>query len=73
MQLDVDDALRGHVFAIQDSLFWMAFILAITLAASVIPPDGHEPALVLAGVGRVPGRAGRTRRHRSTRCAPRLR
>jgi MFS family permease len=50
MQLDVDDALRGHVFAIQDSLFWMAFILAITLAASVIPPDGHEPALVLAGV-----------------------
>jgi hypothetical protein len=50
MQLDVDDALRGHVFAVQDSLFWMAFILAITLAASVIPPDGHEPALVLAGV-----------------------
>lgn len=51
MQLDVDDALRGHVFTVQDALFWMSFILAITLAASVIPPDGHEPALALAGVG----------------------
>lgn len=50
MQLDVDDALRGHVFTVQDALFWMSFILAITLAASVIPPDGHEPALALAGV-----------------------
>jgi MFS family permease len=51
MQLDVDDALRGHVFAVQDALFWLAFILAITLAASVIPPDGHQPGLALAGVG----------------------
>jgi hypothetical protein len=50
MQLDCDDALRGHVFAIQDSLFWMAFILAMTLAASVIPADGHQPGLVVAGV-----------------------
>ncbi|ODQ89246.1 MFS transporter [Mycolicibacterium holsaticum] len=51
MQLDVDDALRGHVFTVQDSLFWMSFILAIALSAIVIPPDGHEPALALAGVG----------------------
>lgn len=51
MQLDVDDALRGHVFTVQDSLFWMAFIAAITLSASVIPRDGHQPALALAGVG----------------------
>jgi hypothetical protein len=51
MQLDVDDALRGHVFAVQDALFWMSYILAITLAASVIPPDGHQPGLALAGVG----------------------
>jgi MFS family permease len=50
MQIDVDDALRGHVFTVQDSLFWMSFIAAIALAASVIPPDGHQPALVLAGV-----------------------
>jgi Major Facilitator Superfamily len=50
MQIDVDDALRGHVFTVQDSLFWMSFIIAITLAAIVIPADGYEPALALAGV-----------------------
>jgi MFS family permease len=49
MQIDVDDALRGHVFAVQDSLFWLAFTGAITVAAIVIPPDGHSPALALAG------------------------
>ncbi|MUL67031.1 MFS transporter [Mycobacterium sp. CBMA 234] len=49
MQLDVDDALRGHVFAVQDSLFWMAFILAITVAAAVIPADGRSSTLMAAG------------------------
>jgi hypothetical protein len=49
MQVDVDDALRGHVFAVQDALFWMSFIAAVTAAATVIPPDGRSPALVLAG------------------------
>ena len=49
IQIDVDDALRGHVFAVQDSLFWVAFIGAITAAATVISPDGHSPALVVAG------------------------
>ncbi|MCV7155004.1 MFS transporter [Mycolicibacterium pyrenivorans] len=51
MQVDVDDALRGHVFTVQDSLFWMAFITAIAAAAFVIPPDGHAPALAVAGTG----------------------
>lgn len=51
IQVDVDDALRGHVFAVQDSLFWVAFIGAITAAATVVPADGHSPALVLAGTG----------------------
>jgi MFS family permease len=49
MQLDVDDALRGHVFTVQDSLFWVSFIGASAVAATVIPADGHEPALALAG------------------------
>ena len=49
MQIDVDDALRGHVFAVQDALFWVSFIVAITLAATVIPADGHAPAWSLAG------------------------
>jgi hypothetical protein len=50
MQLDVDDALRGHVFTVQDALFWISAIVATAVAASVIPPDGYEPALALAGV-----------------------
>jgi MFS family permease len=50
MQIDVDDALRGHVFTVQDALFWMSFIVAMALAAAVIPADGYQPALALAGV-----------------------
>ncbi|MGH3676516.1 MAG: MFS transporter [Mycobacterium sp.] len=49
MQIDVDDALRGHVFAVQDALFWMGFIVALTASAAVIPADGRSPGLVLAG------------------------
>ncbi|MCV7390787.1 MFS transporter [Mycolicibacterium porcinum] len=49
MQLDVDDALRGHVFTVQDALFWMSFVAAIAAAAAVIPADGRSPALVVAG------------------------
>jgi hypothetical protein len=49
MQIDVDDALRGHVFAVQDSIFWVSFIVAITVSAAVIPPDGHSTALAVAG------------------------
>ncbi|MGH3532800.1 MAG: MFS transporter [Mycobacterium sp.] len=73
MQIDVDDALRGHVFAVQDSIFWVAFIGAITVAATIIPRDGHSPSLVLAGtvlylgglaVHAVVGRRGRPARNR---------
>jgi len=49
MQMDVDDALRGHVFAVQDALFWVAFIVSITVAAALIPADGHAPAFALFG------------------------
>jgi hypothetical protein len=49
MQLDVDDALRGHVFAVQDALFWVSFIVSITVAALLIPADGHAPTFVLFG------------------------
>lgn len=49
MQIDVDDALRGHIFAVQDALFWMSFIVALTAAAFVIPADGHSAGLVVAG------------------------
>ncbi|MGW0160272.1 MFS transporter [Mycobacterium sp. NPDC003323] len=49
MQMDVDDALRGHVFTVQDALFWLAFVGAIAAAAAVIPTDGRSVPLVLAG------------------------
>jgi MFS family permease len=49
MQVDVDDALRGHVFAVQDALFWVSFIGAITVAAVIVPADGRAPALALSG------------------------
>ena len=49
MQLDVDDALRGHVFTVQDALFWMSYVAAIAATAAVIPADGHAPGLVVVG------------------------
>lgn len=51
MQIDVDDALRGHVFAVQDSVFWFSFVGALTVAAAIMPADGHAPGLALAGSG----------------------
>ncbi|MDT5177457.1 MAG: hypothetical protein QOJ95_1655 [Mycobacterium sp.] len=49
MQLDVDDALRGHVFTVQDSMFWLSFVAATTVSAAVIPVDGRSHGLVAAG------------------------
>ncbi|MDT5107632.1 MAG: hypothetical protein QOI25_5145 [Mycobacterium sp.] len=49
MQMDVDDALRGHVFTVQDSLFWVSFVGAIAVSAAVMPANGHAPALVVSG------------------------
>jgi hypothetical protein len=49
MQMDVDDALRGHVFAVQDAVFWVSFVVSITVAAIFIPQDGHAPTFVLFG------------------------
>jgi len=51
MQIDVDDPRRGHVFAVQDSIFWLSFVGATAATAAVIPADGHSPPLALAGAG----------------------
>ena len=37
------------MFAVQDSLFWVSFIAATTLAAAIMPVSGHSPGLALAG------------------------
>ncbi|MFR9753706.1 MFS transporter [Nocardia sp. 004] len=50
MQIDIDDARRGQVFALQDTVFNIAFVLAIAMTAVVVPDDGRAPAVVLAGV-----------------------
>ncbi|WP_372451863.1 MFS transporter [Nocardia albiluteola] len=49
MQIDIDDARRGQVFALQDTVFNIAFVLAIAVAAAVMPADGRSVGVVLAG------------------------
>ncbi|MGQ4597869.1 hypothetical protein [Nocardia sp. R6R-6] len=49
MQIEIDDARRGQVFALQDTVFNVAFVLAIAAAALVIPDNGRSLAVVLAG------------------------
>nr|WP_024793005.1 MFS transporter [Tomitella biformata] len=48
MQTDIRDARRGQVFALQDTMFNMAFVLAIAAAAAIVPADGQSRALILA-------------------------
>ena len=40
MQLDVDDALRGHVFTVQDSLFWTRSSPRLPRRRPSSPPTG---------------------------------
>ncbi|WP_431971436.1 MFS transporter [Nocardia sp. bgisy134] len=49
MQIDIDDARRGQVFALQDTVFNIAFVSAIALAAVLIPDDGRSLPVVVAG------------------------
>nr|MBM4733477.1 MFS transporter [Prescottella equi] len=51
MQIEIDDDRRGQVFALQDTVFNVAFCLAIAAAATVVPADGRSLGLVLAAGG----------------------
>jgi MFS family permease len=51
MQIDIDDTRRGQVFALQDTVFNIGFVLAIALTALVIPADGRSIAVVVTGAG----------------------
>ncbi|WP_216892171.1 MFS transporter [Nocardia alni] len=51
MQIDIDDTRRGQVFALQDTVFNIAFVLALGVAALLIPADGRSFGVVLAGAG----------------------
>ncbi|MFI7122485.1 MFS transporter [Amycolatopsis sp. NPDC049868] len=59
VQLDVADEARGRVFALYDTLFNITQVVAVSLAATVIPPDGRSPGLlVTATVLYLAGAAG---------------
>ncbi|MFT4042464.1 MAG: MFS transporter [Gordonia sp. (in: high G+C Gram-positive bacteria)] len=51
MQVDIGDEVRGQVFSVQDAVFNIAYVGAITVAAFTIAPDGRSPALIWVGVG----------------------
>jgi hypothetical protein len=47
VQQNVDDAFRGRVFSVYDTLFNVAFVAAAALSAAVLPADGvSRPLLV---------------------------
>ncbi|WP_052172989.1 MFS transporter [Nocardia sp. BMG111209] len=51
LQLDVEDARRGQVFALQDTIFNVGFVLAVAVAALIVPADGRSVPVALAGAG----------------------
>ncbi|MEU1206625.1 hypothetical protein [Nocardia sp. NPDC005825] len=48
MQIEIDDTHRGQVFALQDTVFNITFVLALAGTALLIPADGRSPAVVVA-------------------------
>ncbi|MDT4914445.1 MAG: hypothetical protein QOC66_3573 [Pseudonocardiales bacterium] len=48
IQHHVVDAFRGRVFALYDTLFNLALVIAAALTAALLPETGHSPAAVLA-------------------------
>lgn len=49
MQVDIGDAVRGQVFSVQDAVFNIAYVGAVTVAAYVIPADGRSIGLPIVG------------------------
>ncbi|MCW2544660.1 MAG: Major Facilitator Superfamily transporter [Frankiales bacterium] len=59
VQESIEDAFRGRVFALYDTLFNVTFVAAAVLAAGIVPDDGHSLAVVeLVGVGYLVTAAG---------------
>lgn len=46
-QRDIGDETRGRVFALYDTLFNITQVVAVTLAATVVPADGRSPLLIV--------------------------
>ncbi|MGH3965069.1 MAG: MFS transporter [Pseudonocardiaceae bacterium] len=47
VQGDIGDEARGRVFALYDTVFNVGYVLAVAVAATVIPPDGRAHELIL--------------------------
>ena len=66
MQLDIPDDQRGEVFAIQDAVFNLTFVVAVTVAALGVPDDGRAVGLVVLGaIVYAAALLGVVRRHRT--------
>jgi MFS family permease len=52
LQEEVDDAYRGRVFAFYDMMFNAAYVAGAALSVTIMPANGHSPALIaLVGAG----------------------
>nr|WP_312880437.1 MFS transporter [Actinokineospora xionganensis] len=59
VQRDIGDEVRGRVFALYDTLFNVAQVVSVSLAALVVAPDGTSPGLfAAAGICYLIGIAG---------------
>ena len=47
VQQDIGDETRGRVFALYDTVFNVGYVMAVALAATVVPADGRAPGLLL--------------------------
>ena len=50
MQVDIGDMVRGQVFSVQDAVFNIAYVGAVTIAAVAIPDDGRSAGMLVLGV-----------------------
>jgi MFS family permease len=46
-QRDIGDETRGRVFALYDTMFNLTQVIAVALAATVVPPDGRSTGLIM--------------------------
>jgi MFS family permease len=51
VQSEAGDGVRGRVFALYDALFNVCYVLSVTAAALLSPPDGWAPGLLGAAAG----------------------
>lgn len=51
VQRDIGDEVRGRVFALYDAVFNVGYVVAVTVAALLAPPDGAAPWLFGAAAG----------------------